>query len=597
MIDEFAVISLGGLVLWKKNFKPVEGNPINELIRNVVLEERVSEDATYMTRDYRVRFVLVNEFELIFVVIMQRMLQILCAEKLLNKVRDSFVDMHRSQLKSGEIKARPNVVSADFDEVFNQHYEAFKKEELARRRSANTAARTNSSKQSSTLDNDEDGESSNATKVQDNPEAAAEALSSKVPGPRVAGMPARRKGASAGNLTKSSSGGAPPALAKKPKVARNWAGGAESEPTGVAEVTGEDPDAPKGPRLAGTEHFIRTTASGEVAKTNLESWSDDDDDASGDKATAKRGKISTWLRNRFGDRELDDQDIDNVLPALREKLIAKNVAVHIADKLCESVKTSLQGRRLGTFEVLNDVIQAALIKSLQRILTPKREISILREAQRCRDDLGRPYIICFCGVNGVGKSTSLSKVAFLLKQNGFSVLLAACDTFRGGAVEQLEVHAAKIGIPLHAQGYDKDASAVATNAIARARREKIDVVLVDTAGRMQDHESRMQALAKLVHENKPDLTLFVGEALVGNDGADQLMKFNQCFIDLTPPGCPQRGIDGIFLTKFDTIDDKMGAAVSMVYQCGQPIVFVGVGQTYQDLKSLHPDVVVRALLS
>ena len=260
------------------------------------------------------------------------------------------------------------------------------------------------------------------------------------------------------------------------------------------------------------------------------------------------------------------------------------------------MSASLQGKRLGHFDVLHKVIQDSLIGSLQRILTPKREVNILRDAARCRDELMRPYIICFCGVNGVGKSTSLSKIAFLLKQSEFSVIIAACDTFRGGAVEQLQVHCTKIGIPLHAQGYGQDASQVALNAIARAQRERINVVLIDTAGRMQDHETRMTALAKLVHENKPDLTLFVGEALVGCDGAHQLQKFNECFVNLTPPGCQPRGIDGIFLTKFDTIDDKVGAAVSMVYQCGQPIVFAGVGQTYQDLKRLNPEVIAKTLM-
>ena len=106
----------------------------------------------------------------------------------------------------------------------------------------------------------------------------------------------------------------------------------------------------------------------------------------------------------------------------------------------------------------------------------------------------------------------------------------------------------------------------------------------------------MRALAKLIHDNQPELVLFVGEALVGNNGVDQLRKFNQCLYDFAPVGVKPRGIDGIVLTKFDTIDDKVGAAVTMVYELGQPIVFVGVGQTYQDLKVIEADVVVSALM-
>ncbi|RXG56820.1 Signal recognition particle receptor subunit alpha-like protein [Armadillidium vulgare] len=123
----------------------------------------------------------------------------------------------------------------------------------------------------------------------------------------------------------------------------------------------------------------------------------------------------------------------------------------------------------------------------------------------------------------------------------------------------------------------------------------IDVVLIDTAGRMQDNEPLMRALAKLIHVNEPDLTLFVGEALVGNEAVDQLVKFNRALSSFSTASKSQM-IDGIVLTKFDTIDDKVGAAISMTYITGQPIVFVGTGQTYTDLKSLDPKAVVSALM-
>uniref|UniRef100_A0A0A9ZB02 Signal recognition particle receptor subunit alpha n=1 Tax=Lygus hesperus TaxID=30085 RepID=A0A0A9ZB02_LYGHE len=146
-------------------------------------------------------------------------------------------------------------------------------------------------------------------------------------------------------------------------------------------------------------------------------------------------------------------------------------------------------------------------------------------------------------------------------------------------------------------GYGTDPSTVAATALAQAAREHIDVVMIDTAGRMQDHESRMRALAKLIHDNSPDLVLFVGEALVGNNGIDQLRKFNRCLIDYAPVGSQCHGIDGIVLTKFDTVDDKVGAALTMAYELGQPIVFVGVGQTYQDLKIMDHNIVVNALMA
>jgi len=152
-------------------------------------------------------------------------------------------------------------------------------------------------------------------------------------------------------------------------------------------------------------------------------------------------------------------------------------------------------------------------------------------------------------------------------------------------------------IPLYDRGYEKDPSKVAAEAIRQAERDGTDVVLVDTAGRMQDNEPLMRALSGLIHTNAPDLVLFVGEALVGNDAVDQLVKFNRALADLAPPGAgAAHAIDGVLLTKFDTIDDKVGAALSMVYSSGAPIMFVGCGQTYVDLKRLNVKSVVKSLL-
>jgi signal recognition particle receptor subunit alpha len=156
-------------------------------------------------------------------------------------------------------------------------------------------------------------------------------------------------------------------------------------------------------------------------------------------------------------------------------------------------------------------------------------------------------------------------------------------------------------VPLYERGYEKDPAKVAFEAVKQAERDGRHVVLVDTAGRMQDNEPLMRALSHLIAVNEPQLVLFVGEALVGNDAVDQLTKFNRALLDLAPSD-PQvarragRGIDGIVLTKFDTIDDKVGAALSMVYSSGAPIMFVGCGQTYVDLKKLNVKSVVNSLL-
>lgn len=145
----------------------------------------------------------------------------------------------------------------------------------------------------------------------------------------------------------------------------------------------------------------------------------------------------------------------------------------------------------------------------------------------------RPYKIVFCGVNGVGKSTSLSKICAYLLSKDLKVSLAACDTFRSGAIEQLKTHATALGVPLYSRGYNSDAAAVAHHAVGQATKNGDDVILIDTAGRMQDNDPLMRALAKLITVNNPDLILFVGEALVGNDAVDQLVKFNRCLHDLS----------------------------------------------------------------
>jgi signal recognition particle receptor subunit alpha len=309
--------------------------------------------------------------------------------------------------------------------------------------------------------------------------------------------------------------------------------------------------------------------------------------------------------NVFASKTLTAEDLHTGIETMREHLITKNVASDVAEKICESVSTKLAGKTLGSFESLTSNIRQAMRDTLLMILTPKRRIDILRDvvdAQKAH----RPYTITFCGVNGVGKSTNLAKVAYWLSGNDLRVLIAGCDTFRAGAIEQLLTHVRHLNnifneknmpmIELYQRGYGKDAAGIAAEAINYAKDKKFDVVLIDTAGRMQNDEPLMIALAKLIHVNNPDLVLFVGEALVGNEAVDQVTKFNQALIDHARLQANPRVIDGIVLTKFDTIDDKVGAAISMTYTTDKPIVFVGTGQKYQDLKTINADVVTEALL-
>lgn len=325
------------------------------------------------------------------------------------------------------------------------------------------------------------------------------------------------------------------------------------------------------------------------------------------KKSKRGGGLLSYFKGIVGAKTMSLAELQPALEKMRDHLISKNVAAEIAGKLCDSVASSLEGKQMGTFDSVAGQVKEALTQSLVRILSPKRRIDIIRDALESKRN-GRPYTIIFCGVNGVGKSTNLAKICFWLIENDFNVLIAACDTFRAGAVEQLRTHTRHLNalhpatkhngrtmVQLYEKGYGKDAAGIAMEAIKFAHDTKVDVVLVDTAGRMQDNEPLMRSLSKLIKVNNPDLVLFVGEALVGNEAVDQLVKFNQSLADYSSNENPHI-IDGIVLTKFDTIDDKVGAAISMTYITGQPIVFVGTGQTYADLKAINVTAVVNSLM-
>jgi signal recognition particle receptor subunit alpha len=324
-----------------------------------------------------------------------------------------------------------------------------------------------------------------------------------------------------------------------------------------------------------------------------------------------KSMIGSWMSSFTGNKILTKEELEPIAETLRTHLMDKNVAKEVSDNLCDSLVQQLEGTKLeGGLTALTvhakitAAVKAALRRAIERILTPKKSVDLLRDVRAKKtavssnaNTVHSPFVAVFCGVNGVGKSTTLSKTAFHLKDNGFSVLIAACDSFRAGAVEQLKRHCAALDVPLYQQGYAKDPVTIAADAIKKAKEDSIDVVLIDTAGRMQNNQALMQQLARLVAVNKPDLVLFVGEALVGNDGVDQLVEFDRRLVDHAVDSASPRRIDGIVLTKFDTVDDKVGAALSMVYRTGIPVVFLGTGQQYPDLRRMNTQAVLNSLLA
>ena len=189
------------------------------------------------------------------------------------------------------------------------------------------------------------------------------------------------------------------------------------------------------------------------------------------------------------------------------------------------------------------------------------------------------------GVNGTGKTTTLAKIGHLLKNNGYSVVIAAADTYRAGSIEQLQKHADNLGIRVIKQNYGSDAAAVAFDAVAHAKAKHTDVVLIDTAGRMQSNKNLINEMKKIARVAEPDLKIFIGDALAGNDVLSQAKEFHEAI-----------EIDGAILTKVDA-DPSGGAALSITYVTGRPIIYIGTGQTYADLKKFEPEWFARRLVA
>jgi fused signal recognition particle receptor len=250
--------------------------------------------------------------------------------------------------------------------------------------------------------------------------------------------------------------------------------------------------------------------------------------------------------------------------------------VEVAERICGLTKEKLLGTRTGRLERTSKLFSEALREAVSEVLTPKHPLDLLDFAAQ-KKAKGEPTTIMLVGVNGTGKTTTLAKLANIFIKNGFTVVIAAGDTFRAGSIEQLEQHASRLGVRVIKQTYGADAAAVAYDAIAHAEAKHIDIVLIDTAGRMQSNKNLINEMKKIARVANPDIKLFVGDALAGNDALSQAKEFNDAI-----------GIDGAILTKVDA-DPSGGAALSITFVTGRPIVYIGIGQTYDDLQEFDPD--------
>ncbi len=279
--------------------------------------------------------------------------------------------------------------------------------------------------------------------------------------------------------------------------------------------------------------------------------------------TKKRSIFSKILKPSL--TIITQKDFDVYSEDLEMLLIENNVALEVAQRVISRLKEEIVGK-----EFLKKEIEDQIETSLKDIL-----IDILIEPfsiiEKIKEKSEGPYVILFCGINGTGKTTTIAKIAKQLKDSGLSCVMAAADTFRAASIEQIKKHADKLNIKLISHDYGSDPAAVGFDAVKYAKKNRIDVVLIDTAGRMHSEKNLLKELEKINRVNKPDLKIFVGEAITGNDSIEQVRSFNYAI-----------GIDGIILTKADT-DEKGGTALSVGYVTKKPILYLGTGQEYKDL--------------
>jgi len=278
-------------------------------------------------------------------------------------------------------------------------------------------------------------------------------------------------------------------------------------------------------------------------------------------------KKSSWT--------IDENKLNELLWDLEMGLLEADVAYSVIDSIKKDVKQEIK-RVPFDKEKAGNLVEMVLKNAIEHVLKSNNF-----DFNKFIDERKKPVVIMFVGVNGTGKTLSIAKIAFLLHNIGKTCVMAAGDTFRAGAIEQLTIHADKLGVKIIKHGPGSDPAAVAFDAIEHAKAKHKDVVLLDTAGRMQTNSNLMDEMKKIKRVAKPDMIIFVGDALSGNDAVEQAKRFNEVV-----------GIDGVILTKVDA-DAKGGSSLSIAYTIGKPLLFIGIGQKYEDQITFNPEWMVQ----
>ena len=333
-------------------------------------------------------------------------------------------------------------------------------------------------------------------------------------------------------------------------------------------------------------------------------WSrskDDDEEESEDEDEDKEeGKSHFWSRNKDKDKDdspegkgglfsfvrektISEKHVEDTLWELEMGLLEGDVAMEVATAVVDSVKEDLVGRKIKRSSDITEYTYDALRNAVAEIIdVPGKSMTEMIEEKKAQ---GEPLVVMFVGINGTGKTTTIGKLANYYLKKGYTPVIAASDTFRAGAIEQVTHHADNVGVKIIKHQKGSDPAAVAYDAVEHAKAQGKELVLIDTAGRMQTNTNLMDEMKKIKRVSNPDLVVFVGDALTGNDATQQAVKFNEA-ID----------IDGVILTKADA-DSKGGASLSIGYVIKKPIMFLGVGQGYDDIKEYDAEWMLNQLFS
>ena len=283
------------------------------------------------------------------------------------------------------------------------------------------------------------------------------------------------------------------------------------------------------------------------------------------------------------EKSISEDDVEDILFELELGLLEADVAMDVSSVVVESVKNDLVGQKIKRSSDIEEYTYQALKNAVAKIIDVEgKSMTELLEEKVAQ---GEPLVVMLVGINGTGKTTTIGKLSNYYIKKGYTPVIAASDTFRAGAIEQVQYHADNLGVKLIKHEKGSDPAAVAFDAVQHAKAKGKELVLIDTAGRMQTNTNLMDEMKKIRRVSKPDLVVFVGDALTGNDATEQARKFNEA-ID----------IDGVILTKADA-DSKGGAALSVGYIIKKPILFLGMGQSYDDIKEYDADWMLEQIFS